>query len=143
MGDEVAVPDRLEEPVGEAERENVLRRFLAEKVIDPKNLFLGEDVVQVGVQRPCAREVGAERLFHHDSGSVDEGRLSKDAYRRQRRIGGHAQVMQPTALAFERLLCLLYCCLDGLSASSERHVVQGPGEGFPVSLGYLAAGKLI
>src|SRR5207245_2653760 len=49
VGDEVAVPDRLEEPVGEAERENVLRRFLAEKVIDPKNLFLGEDVVQVGI----------------------------------------------------------------------------------------------
>ena len=32
--DEVAVPDRLEQPVGEAECEDVLRRLLAEEVID-------------------------------------------------------------------------------------------------------------
>jgi hypothetical protein len=32
--DEVAVPDRLEQAVGEAEGENVLRRLLAEEVVD-------------------------------------------------------------------------------------------------------------
>ncbi len=36
--DEVAVPDRLEQAVGEAEGEDVLRRFLAEEMVDPENL---------------------------------------------------------------------------------------------------------
>ena len=70
--DEVAIPDRFEQAVGEAECENVLRRLLAEKVIDPENLFLVEYLVQLRVQCDGAREVRAERLFHHDSGALDE-----------------------------------------------------------------------
>ena len=42
--DEVAVPDRLEEAVGEAEGEDVLRRLLAEEVVDAEDLLLGEDL---------------------------------------------------------------------------------------------------
>ena len=49
--DEVAVPDRLEQAVGEAEREDVLRRLLAEEVIDAEDLVLVEDLVQLGVER--------------------------------------------------------------------------------------------
>jgi hypothetical protein len=36
--DEVAVPDRLEQAVGEAEGEDVLRRLLAEEVVDAEDL---------------------------------------------------------------------------------------------------------
>ena len=46
MVDEIAVPDRLEQAVGEPEGENVLRRLLAEEMIDAENLVLGEDLVQ-------------------------------------------------------------------------------------------------
>jgi hypothetical protein len=38
--DEVPAPDRLEEPVGEAEGEDVLRRLLAQEVIDAEDLTL-------------------------------------------------------------------------------------------------------
>jgi hypothetical protein len=37
--DVVAVPDRLEQAVGEPEREDVLRRLLAEEVVDPEDLL--------------------------------------------------------------------------------------------------------
>ena len=40
--DELAVPDRLEDPVREAEREHVLDRLLAEVVVDPEDLVLLE-----------------------------------------------------------------------------------------------------
>jgi hypothetical protein len=36
--DEVAVPDRFEQPVGEAERQDVLRRLLAQEVVDAEDL---------------------------------------------------------------------------------------------------------
>jgi len=37
--DEVAVPDRLEEPVGEAEGEDILGRLLAEEMVDAEDLL--------------------------------------------------------------------------------------------------------
>ena len=40
--DEVAVPDRLEQAVGEAEGQDVLRGLLAEEVVDAKDLVLFE-----------------------------------------------------------------------------------------------------
>ena len=40
--DELAIPDRLEDPVREAEREQVLDRLLAEVVVDPEDLRLVE-----------------------------------------------------------------------------------------------------
>ena len=83
--DEVAVPDRLEQTVGEAEREDVLRRLLAEEVIDPEDLLFVEHLVQLGVQRHRAREIGAERLLHDDARALDETGLAQHAHRRQAR----------------------------------------------------------
>ena len=40
--DEVAIPDGLEEPVGKPEGEDVLRRLLAEEVIDAEDLLFGK-----------------------------------------------------------------------------------------------------
>jgi hypothetical protein len=48
--DVVAVPDRLEEAVGEAEGEDVLGGFLAQEVVDPEDLALVEDLVQLPVE---------------------------------------------------------------------------------------------
>ena len=45
--DEVAVPDGLEEAVGETEGEDVLRGLLAEEMIDAEDLLLREHFVQL------------------------------------------------------------------------------------------------
>ena len=61
--DVVAVPDRLEHPVREAQRQQVLDRLAAEVVVDPVDAALLEDRVQPRVQLPGRGEVGAERLL--------------------------------------------------------------------------------
>ena len=141
--DEVAVPDRLEQSVGEAEREDVLRRLLAQEVVDPEDLIFGEHLVQLGIQRHRARQVGAERLFHDDPGPLDEIGFAEHAHRRQGGAGRHAQVVQPTALAAEFLLRLFYRRFEGVRARGHRHVVQRLGEGSPVGLVHLSSGELI
>lgn len=50
-----AVADRLEQPVREAERENVLHGLRAEEMIDPKDLRLRENGLKRFVQRAEAR----------------------------------------------------------------------------------------
>ena len=98
MIDEVAVPDRLEQPVGEAEGQDVLRRFLAQEMVDAENLLLGEDLVQLGVQRDRARQIGAERLFHDDAGALDQVGVRQQAHGGQGGIGRHAEIVQAAAL---------------------------------------------
>ena len=75
--DVVAVPDRLEEAVGEAERQDVLRRLLAEEVVDPEDLLLVEHLVQLGVERDGRGEVGAERLLHDDPAALDQAGVAE------------------------------------------------------------------
>ena len=53
--DVVAVPDRLEEAVGEAQGEDVLRRLLAEEVVDAEDLLLAQDLVDGLVELAGAR----------------------------------------------------------------------------------------
>ena len=59
MLDVFAVPDRLEQTVGEAKGEDVLGSLLAQEVIDAKDLVLGEDLVHGRVEqdRGSARSV--------------------------------------------------------------------------------------
>jgi len=64
--DVLAVPDGLEHPVREAQREDVLHGFLAEEVVDPEDLRLVEDAVDDRVERASRGEAGAERLFQDD-----------------------------------------------------------------------------
>jgi predicted nucleic acid-binding protein len=49
--DVVSVPDRLEQAVREAKRQDVLDGLLAEEVVDPEDLLLGEHCVHRRVQR--------------------------------------------------------------------------------------------
>ena len=44
MVDVVAVPDRLEQAVGEAQDQDVLDRLLAEIVVHPEDLVLARDI---------------------------------------------------------------------------------------------------
>ena len=58
MVDEVPVPDRLEQAVGEAEGQDVLRGLLAQEVVDPEDLRLVEGLVDEVVQLDRALQVG-------------------------------------------------------------------------------------
>jgi hypothetical protein len=65
--DVVGVPDRLEHRVGEAQRQDVLHRLLAEVVVDPEDRAAREDVGESLVQLTGRGLVVAERLLHHDA----------------------------------------------------------------------------
>ena len=65
--DVAAVPDRLEQRVGEAQRQDVLHRLLAEIVIDAVDLAFVEHLAQLAIQRGGGRQVAPERLLHHDA----------------------------------------------------------------------------
>ena len=98
--DEVAVPDRLEQAVGEAEGEDVLRRLLAEEMIDAEDLLLGEHLVQLArsATTALARSVpnGFSMMMREP---LDQARFAQHPDRRQRRVRRHAQVVQAAALA--------------------------------------------
>src|SRR5205823_5108796 len=61
--DELAVPDRLEDAVREAQREHVLDGLLAEVVVDAEDLVLREALGDQPVQVPRRREIEPERLL--------------------------------------------------------------------------------
>ena len=65
--DVVAVPDRLVQLVGEAQRQDVLHRLLAEVVVDAEDRVGGERHLERLVQRPRRGEVAAERLLDDDA----------------------------------------------------------------------------
>ena len=67
--DVVAVPDRLEQRVGEPQRHQVLDRLLAEVVVDPEDLRLVEHLEHLRVELARRGEVVAERLLDHDPAS--------------------------------------------------------------------------
>ena len=62
----VALPDRLEDAVGEAEDEQILNGLFAEIVIDAKDLALAKDSVDLVVEFAGGVEVVAERFFDDD-----------------------------------------------------------------------------
>ena len=61
--DPVAIPDRLEQPIGEAERRDALDRVLSEKVVDPEDLVLVQRAKDAGIQRARRVQAMAERLL--------------------------------------------------------------------------------
>ncbi len=97
--DEVAVPDRLEQTVGEAEREDVLRRLLAQEVVDPEDLRLVEDLVHLVVQGHRGLEVGAEGLLHDHPRPLDQMGLAELVDHVQGGLGRHREVVQQPHVA--------------------------------------------
>ena len=71
-GDEVPVPDRLEDRVREAEVEDVLDGHLPEEVVDAVELGLVDVRVQFRVQRASRREVVTEGLLDDDARVLGE-----------------------------------------------------------------------
>ena len=67
VADVVAVPDELEDPVGETQGQDVLHGLLTEKVVDPVNLRLVEDAVHRLVEFARRFQVQPERLLQDDA----------------------------------------------------------------------------
>ncbi len=65
--DVVAVPDVLEDAVGEAEDEDVLNGLFAEVVVDAEDLVFVEDLVDLVVEGAGGVEIVAEGLFDDDA----------------------------------------------------------------------------
>src|SRR2546428_826522 len=66
LGHVVAVPQRLEDAVGEPEHEDVLDGLLAEVVVDPVDLLLAEGGREPAAERLRARVVAPKRLLDAD-----------------------------------------------------------------------------
>jgi hypothetical protein len=64
--DEVAVPQRLEDRVGESLHQQVLHGFLAEVVIDAIHLMFFENVPNRGVERTSRCQIFAKRFLDDD-----------------------------------------------------------------------------
>ena len=63
MVDEVSVPDRLENAVGEAERQDVLDGLFAQVMIDAEHLRLAEHGTDGVVEVPRRLQIHTERLL--------------------------------------------------------------------------------
>src|ERR1700737_1799465 len=73
--DVTRVPKRLENRVGEAQYQNVLRGFFAEEGIDAVGLFFTERIVDDAVEFARGFQVAAERFFDDDPRPASFGRL--------------------------------------------------------------------
>src|ERR1700730_7338900 len=88
--DEIATPDRLEKAIGKPEGENVLRRLLAQEMVDAKDLALSERLVQLGVERNRTVEVISERLLHDDARTLHKVGGPEHVDHLERRLWGNA-----------------------------------------------------
>ena len=68
MLDGILVPQRLEQGVGEAQRDQVLDGFLAEIVIDAQDAVFAERLGQFGFDLAGRGEIVADGLFHRNAG---------------------------------------------------------------------------
>ena len=70
MIDVSAIPDGLENSIGEAKSEDVLDGLFAEVMVDPVDLFFVGNLEQLLVQRASAFEIMAEGLFYDHAAPV-------------------------------------------------------------------------
>ena len=144
--DEVAVPDRLEETVGEAEGQDVLRGLLAQEVVDAEDLRLVEDLVHAGVELLGRLQVGAERLLHDDPRALDEVALLQLLEHRQRRLRRDREVVQPPLVvdvAGQQRLDAVDLRGQGLGAGGLRDVGQHRREPGPHLVGQVLVGEVL
>ena len=131
MVDEIAIPDRLEEAVGEPEGKNILRRLLAEEMVDAEDLVFAEDGVQLCIERDRAFEIRAERLLHDDARALGEAGFVEHADRGQRGVRRHAEVMNELAFPIAGQSCFIHRRLERAGAGRHRHVVERRLKGLP------------
>src|SRR5216684_4641663 len=115
----VPIPNRLEDSIAETKEQNVLHRFFAEIVIDPKYLILGKDGIHIVIELLCRCEIRSEWLLDDDPDPVVRlfSRL-RHAMRTKsgddvgKILGCHRQVEQPVAARAELFIQFLKVVLE-------------------------------
>ena len=62
-----SVPDRLKQYIAEAQREQILHRFLAQIMVDAKNAIFGESGGNRVVDMAAGFKIGTQRFFKSDA----------------------------------------------------------------------------
>ena len=115
--DPVAVPDRFEQPIGEAERHDALDRVFSEKVVDAENLVLVQRAQDAGIQLARRVQAMAERLLDHHAAPeprlailvlvlIGELRFAELLHHGAKESVGDGEVEDDVALRAVGLLCL-------------------------------------
>ena len=118
--DPIAIPDRLEQPIGETERHDALDRVLSQKMIDPKDLVLVQRVQDAGVQLARRIQATTERLLNHDAAPelglpvlvlalIGELRLAELLDRDAKEPVGDREIEDGIALCSMVLFCVSQC----------------------------------
>ena len=89
----IAVPERLQEGIGEAEEEQVLHRVLAEIMVDAEDRRLVEVAEQDAIEVLGRGEVPAERFFDDDAATPGAARLAQLFHDHCEHRGRDGQVM--------------------------------------------------
>ena len=105
--DVAPVPDRLEDPVGEAEDQQVLHGLFAQVVIDPVDPVLLERAAQLPVQLAGRGQVAPEGFLHHHPPPAvvvlgGQPAASQLLHHRREQLGGGGQVEEDVALGLVR-----------------------------------------
>jgi hypothetical protein len=140
--DEVAIPDGLEQAVGEAERQDVLRRLLAEEMIDAKDLALVEHFVELGVQLLRTRQIGAEWLLHDDARILDQPRFAQHAHCREGSTRRHGEIVQAPAFRTDGLFRARHGIRERRGTGLQWHVIEAACECLPLGIAELAHGLI-
>jgi hypothetical protein len=146
-------PERLEDRVGEAEREEVLHGLLPEVVVDAVDLRLGERLQQAGVQRAGAGEIDAERLLHDDArdaplrrpiqaGLREQLRGDREVFRRDREVEEAAARRFGARLPLQLLDLFRQGAVPLRIVQLRRVVMDAREEGSLLLVVGLAAGEL-
>ena len=121
--DPVAIPDRLEQSVGETERHDALDRVLSQKMIDPKDLVLVQRAQDASVQFARRVQAVAERLLDHHAAPepglpvlvlalIGELRLAELFDRGAKEPIGDREVEDGVALRAMGLFCVTQCAAN-------------------------------
>ncbi len=143
--DVLAVPERLEDAVGEAQHQQVLHRLLAEVMVDTIRLALRKGLGDGGDHFAGAVEVAADRLLDDDAGEgrllvgvVDEAGALEPADAQVHEARRHGEVIDAAGGDAELLVDGLHAGLEadvGVGVvEAARHEEEGAGVVGPVAL---------
>jgi hypothetical protein len=105
--DVAPIPDGLEHPVGEPERQDVLDGLLSQVVVDPEDLGLVERLVERPIQLARALEIVSERLLDDDLRVPMQLALRQSLHDQGVGVRGCGAVVEPAAVRAQVLVAPL------------------------------------
>ena len=140
--DVLAVPERLEDAVGEAQYQKVLHGLLAEVMIDAEHLALPKGGHGDLVELPCGFQIVAEGLFDDDAGEgtarlrIGDHLFAAEGFGDDRKeLRWHRQVIDPPAAGSAGGIAILEFLIQTIIgrrlAELALHVEEALGEVLP------------